>query len=103
MTTIRAATEDDLQAILDIYNEAVLNTTATFDTEPRTMEKQRAWFFAHKSNHPVLGSEEKNFVTGWPSLSPWRDRCEYDTTGEVSVYAHKDFLGKGIGGHWQHA
>jgi len=98
MITIRPATLADQQAILDIYNEAVLNTTATFDTEPRTTEKQWEWYNKHGENHPVLVAEQDQFVIGWASLSPWSDRCAYDTTVEVSVYVHKDYRGKGIGG-----
>ena len=48
MLQIRKATIDDLNAILGIYNEAVLNTTATFDTTPRTFEKQLEWYNNHK-------------------------------------------------------
>lgn len=51
---VRDARAGDLPAILDIYNEAVLSTTATFDTEPRCPEAQEAWFRAHGSGHPVL-------------------------------------------------
>ena len=97
MLNIRPATVDDQQAIMDIYNEAVVNTAATFDTELRTMEKQMEWWEKHKKNHPVLVAEEQGKITGWASLSPWSDRCAYDTTVEVSVYIHKDFRGRGIG------
>jgi phosphinothricin acetyltransferase len=97
MIQLRAATEKDLASILDIYNEAVLNTTATFDTEPRSLEKQRAWFFSHKKIHPVLVAEDNGTVLGWASLSPWSDRCAYDTTVEISVYIHKDHRGRGLG------
>lgn len=97
MLQIRKATENDLQAILDIYNEAVINTTATFDTTPRTFEKQLEWYKNHKSNHPVFVAEENNTIVGWASLSPYSDRCAYDTTVEVSVYIHHDHRGKKIG------
>lgn len=40
---IRGATETDLEEILEIYNDAVVNTTATFDLTPRTIERQVAW------------------------------------------------------------
>jgi L-amino acid N-acyltransferase YncA len=46
---IRPATEADLPAILDIYNEAVIKTVATFDTALRTMERQREWWEEHRS------------------------------------------------------
>src|SRR6266404_1187680 len=98
MLTIRPATHADQQRIMEIYNDAVLNTTATFDTEPRTFEKQVTWFRNHKKNHPVYVAEEDGKVIGWASLSPWSDRCAYDTTVEVSVYIDSDFRGKGIGG-----
>jgi L-amino acid N-acyltransferase len=97
MISIRQATESDQQAILEIYNDAVATTTATFDTEPRSLEKQMAWFRNHKKNHPILVAEKDNRVIGWASLSPWSDRCAYDTTVEVSVYVHKDFRAQGIG------
>jgi len=97
MMNIRAASESDQQAIMEIYNDAVLNTTATFDTEPRSLQNQMEWFRKHKKNHPVFVAEENNKVVGWASLSPWSDRCAYDTTVEVSVYIHKDFRGKGVG------
>lgn len=97
MLAIRPATVNDQHAIMEIYNEAVQNTTATFDTEPRTIEKQMEWWGMHKKNHPVFVAEEKGKITGWASLSPWSDRCAYDTTVEVSVYIHKDFRGRGIG------
>lgn len=97
MLNIRPATEADQLGMMEIYNESVLNSNATFDTEPRSMEAQLAWFRIHKRNHPVLVAEEKNQIIGWASLSPWSERCAYETTVEVSIYIHKDFRGKGMG------
>ena len=97
MISIREATQADQQVILDIYNDAVTNTTATFDTELRSFDKQLSWFANHKQNHPVIVAEQDNKVIGWASLSPWSDRCAYETTVEVSVYVHKDFRSKGTG------
>ena len=36
MADIRQATANDLEAITEIYNEAILKTVATFDTETKT-------------------------------------------------------------------
>src|SRR5438445_539801 len=68
---IRLATREDLPGILEIYNEAVLNTTATYDYEPRTLEHRIAWFEEHaKENYPVfVAVEESGRVAGWSSLS----------------------------------
>lgn len=97
MLNIRPASEADQGAILDIYNEAIVNSNATFDTEIRSHEDQLKWFRLHKKNHPVVVAEEDGQIVGWASLSPFSDRCAYDTTVEVSVYIHKDFRGKGFG------
>ncbi len=97
MITIRPATEADQQSMMEIYNEAVLNSNATFDTEPRTLQSQLSWFRLHKHNHPVLIAEEASQIIGWASLSPWSERCAYETTVEVSIYIHKNFRGQGTG------
>ena len=97
MLAIRPAEEKDQQTIMEIYNEAVENTTATFDTEKRSINNQLEWFRIHKHNHPVIVSEEDGIIKGWASLSPWNDRKAYDGTVEVSVYVHHDHRGKGIG------
>ena len=51
---IRPATINDLPAITEIYNQAILNTVATFDTEPKTLEEQHGWFEEHGEKHPIL-------------------------------------------------
>lgn len=96
---IRLATPDDLSGILEIYNEAVLNTTATYDYEPRTMEHRRAWFEDHvKTNYPVfVAVDPAGRVVGWSSLSRYHDRMGYRFTCENSVYVAADRRGQGIG------
>ena len=97
MVTIRPAIEKDQSSIMEIYNEAVEHTTATFDTEKRSLERQLEWFRNHKNNHPIIVGEENGIIKGWASLSPWSERKAYDGTVEVSVYVHRDHRGKGIG------
>ncbi len=97
MFSIRPATVNDQPAIMEIYNEAVENTTATFDTDKRSIEKQMEWFKSHKHNHPIIIGEENGIIKGWASLSPWSDRKAYDQTVEVSVYVDFNYRGKGIG------
>ncbi len=94
---IRLAMPDDLPAITEIYNEAILTTDATFDTETKTIESQKEWFDGHDSRNPILVSESDNKVVGWASLSKWSDRCAYADTAELSVYVKDGFRGKGIG------
>jgi phosphinothricin acetyltransferase len=97
MLVIRPATEGDLKAILDIYNDAVARTTATFDTQPRTMDGHRRWFAEHAPAHPVLVASGGARVVGWASLSRYSERCAYDGTAEVSLYVEEGSRGRGIG------
>jgi phosphinothricin acetyltransferase len=97
MLNIRLATTTDLPAITDIYNEAIRNTTATFDTEEKTVADRLAWFTAHDNQHPVTVAEQNGVIVGWASLSQWSDRCAYDGTAEASLYVHHNHRSQGIG------
>ncbi len=96
---IREAIREDLPAILEIYNEAVLNTTASYDYEPRTLEQRIAWYEDHlKDNFPVfVAVNDAGRVVGWSSLSHFRDRIGYRFTTENSIYVAADQRGKGVG------
>jgi phosphinothricin acetyltransferase len=96
---IRPATRADLPGILEIYNEAVLNTTATYDYEPRTLDHRTAWFDDHvKTNYPVfVAVNEAGWVVGWSALNRFHDRMGYRFTTENSVYVAADQRGKGVG------
>jgi L-amino acid N-acyltransferase YncA len=93
----RAATNGDLKAITDIYNEAVLTTDATFDLEPKTEDEQRVWLSSHDQMHPVLVAEQDGAVIGWASLSQWSSRSAYASTAEISLYIKEEYRGKGAG------
>lgn len=54
MLTVRRATLRDLASITDIYNEAIVKTVATFDTEPKTTAEQEAWFANHGPKYPIV-------------------------------------------------
>jgi len=97
MITIRPAEERDVPVIAEIYNEAIRNSTATFDTEEKTLEDRLHWFRSHDEKHPVIVAEKGGVVAGWASLSRWSDRCAYDSTAETSLYVHVDFRKQGIG------
>ena len=97
MVQIRAAEERDLEAINEIYNEAVLTTTATFDTEPKTLDERAEWFQNHGERHPVLVAETSSKVVGWASLTEYSPRKAYDQTAESSVYIKSEFRGQGTG------
>jgi phosphinothricin acetyltransferase len=95
--TVRRAELADAPAITDIYNEAILTTTATFDTEPKSVAERTQWLQSHDDRHPVLVAVVDGKVVGWASLTRWSERCAYDDTGETSFYVYATHRGRGIG------
>ena len=94
---IRRAQVADLRASTEIYNQAILTTTATFDTEPKSTAERLEWFQAHGERYPILVATIDEKVVGWSSLSQWSDRRAYDETAETSFYVKSEYRGQGIG------
>jgi L-amino acid N-acyltransferase len=97
MIQIRKAHLEDIYRIRDIYNEAVLNTTATFDTEEKTIENRMQWFMDRDENFPVIVAEQDNAIAGYAALNRWSDKKAYDIMAEISLYIAPEFRGRGIG------
>jgi L-amino acid N-acyltransferase len=95
---IRPARPADCEAIAAIWNHEVLHTTATTDSEPRSLEAQRAWMGAHGPRHPVIVAVDGGEVIAFGALSPYRPKPAYAWTVENSVYVKDGWRGKGLGG-----
>jgi L-amino acid N-acyltransferase len=94
---IRAVIPGDAAAISDIYNEAVLNSTATYQEITETLEDRLQWLAGHGPEHPVLVAEIDGVLAGWASLSRFHPRSAYRFTVENSVYIHVDHRRRGLG------
>jgi L-amino acid N-acyltransferase YncA len=98
MTEVREAGVDDLEAILAIYNDAVIHTTATYDYEPRSPDAQRQWFEAKGAQDlPVLVGLDAGVVSGFASYGPFRLWAAYLYTVENSIYVAPEQRGRGVG------
>ncbi len=99
MIAIRDATSDDLPAILAIYHDAVVHTTAVYDYVPRTLAAQQEWFAAKTAQRwPVLVAVEAATVVGFCSYGAFRPWSAYQRTVENSIYIAPERRGRGIGG-----
>jgi len=84
--------------MLAIYNEAVLNTTASFDLQCRDVEYMNDYFSEKEAgDFPILGIVEEGALLGYASYGTFRPRAAYKRTVEVSIYIQKDHRGKGLG------
>jgi phosphinothricin acetyltransferase len=95
---IHPATRVDLPAILAIYNDAVLNTTASYDLEPSTLEERTAWFEAHeRKGFPVIVAEVGGVVAAFGSYGTFREKPGYRYTVEHTVYVAPEYRRMGLG------
>ena len=84
--------------ITEIYNQAVLHSTASWDLEPASLEDRLDWFETKLAGQwPVLVAVEGDEVTGWGSFGTFRDKPGYRHTVEHSVYVRDGQQGRGIG------
>jgi phosphinothricin acetyltransferase len=97
---IRQAVADDVVDIHQIYNQYVLNSTATFAVVEEHLEERRDWLQSHlRDFYPVLVAENgEGKIVGWASLSRYSGRCAYKHTAEASVYLAPEYIGRGYGG-----
>ena len=87
------------EAILDIFNEAIVNSTALYDYQPRQPESMTSWFKAKEvGNFPVIGAiDQSNKLLGFASYGTFRNWPAYKYSIEHSVYVHPDHRRNGIG------
>ena len=96
--SIKQATENDLRDILDIYNDAILNTTAVYDYKPHTFEMRKAWFDGKmKYGFPVFVAKLDEQTVGFSSYGHFRAWAAYKYTVESSVYVSPEHRGNKIG------
>ena len=89
----------DAEAIAQIYNREVLESTHTFDLVERTIEQQREYIAARSGVLAVLVAidEHDHSIIGFGALSFYRDRPGYRTSVENSVYVHPGHQRQGVG------
>lgn len=98
MIEVRNATGNDLPAMLEIYNEIILNTTAVWHYEPHTLEMRKEWFEQRqKEGFPIFVAMEEQKMLGFSSFGPFRPWPGYKKTVENSVYVASDSRARGVG------
>jgi phosphinothricin acetyltransferase len=96
---IRDASAADIPGITRIYNDAVLTSTAIWNTSVVDEANRAAWLEDRaKLGYPVLVAlDADGGVAGYGSFGDWRAWEGYRHTVEHSVYVRADQRGKGLG------
>lgn len=94
---IRDCREDDLPAIRDVINDAILNTLARWEETPVTLESRVAWRADLLARGcPVFVAEVDGQTAGFSSYGSFRNGSSYAATVEHSIYVDKRFRGRGL-------
>jgi L-amino acid N-acyltransferase YncA len=96
-TTFNTINEPDLTIVKEIYDWYIENSTATFHTEPITIDQLMEFIYV---NHPVYSSYliyEGKEVVGFCFLTNFKKRQAYDRTAELTIYLKPEFCNQGIG------
>ena len=96
---IISCTKDHAPVILDILNDAIVNSTALYDYVPRTLDSMTPWFDVKvKNDFPVVGLvNDQHELVAFGTYGTFRAWPAYKYSVEHSLYVHKDHRGKGYG------
>lgn len=96
LPTIRHALAGDAEAVTAIYNQALAERSATFETRLRSVEEIAARIA--DTQYPLLVAEDAGGeVLGWAGLSGYRPRDCYSGVAEFSIYLDPAARGRGVG------
>lgn len=95
---LRPAVERDLAAIAAIYDDQVLNGTASYELKPPGQaEMTRRWRALVDRGYPYLVAERGGEVVGYAYAGPYRERPAYRFSVENSVYVAPGAQRAGVG------
>lgn len=94
---IREVTSADYRSIAEIYNGYVLGSTATFETEPVSVEEMSRRIKSISSTYPYYVYELNGELAGYCYAHAWKERAAYSQTLETTIYLSPAHQGKGIG------
>lgn len=95
---IEDARIDDLERIVEIYNETVASRMVTADLEPVTVESKKPWFHEHSPElRPLWVMKSGDNIIAWLSFQSFYGRPAYNATAEISIYISSDYRARGIG------
>lgn len=94
---IRETEIGDIEAVAQIYGEAVMTGTASFETEAPGIEGMTERFLVLKEKgYPYYSAVVDDRVVGFSFAGPYRARQAYNNTVENAIYVDPAYHGRGI-------
>ncbi len=97
MTTIRKATTEDAERLLEIYEYYVVKTAISFECEVPSLEEFRTRIDNTLERYPYLVLEENGKIQGYAYAGKFASRSAYAHSSEVTIYLDHDAKGRGFG------
>lgn len=94
---VRDARPEDAEEIARIYTHYILESVATFHTEPVDAAERLAWMEERHPRYPTMVVIEDERVRAWGALSRYAPRAGWDPSAEVAIYVSPDCVGQGMG------
>ncbi|MCM3039930.1 N-acetyltransferase family protein [Paenibacillus motobuensis] len=95
---IEDAVLEDLDRIVEIYNETIAGRMVTADLEPVTVASRLSWFEEHAPDfRPLWVLKDGGRIVAWLSFQSFYGRPAYQATAEISIYISAECRGKGLG------
>jgi phosphinothricin acetyltransferase len=95
---IRPATVGDAHDINVIYNEFIVESHVSFDTEPWTDGEREDWLANRfEASYPVIVAADDAGVIGAAWSGPWRDKAAYQSSVETTIVLVPGSEGSGLG------
>jgi phosphinothricin acetyltransferase len=92
--SIRRAEPGDAARIAEIYNEALEDRVATFETRPATRERAERWI----SEDLVIALDTGDSIAGWAKAGPYTEQHHYyEGVREATLYVARESRRDGAG------
>lgn len=94
---IRDCKVKDAEALCNIYNHYIQNSTCTFEETEISVSTMKERLSATCKDYPWLICEQHNIILGYAYATAWKGRSAYRHSVEVTVYVDKTATGNGVG------
>ncbi|MBN1799710.1 MAG: N-acetyltransferase [Spirochaetales bacterium] len=91
------AKESDLNALLEIYNFYLRNSTATFDYKEIDINEFKSRISFNIDMYKTFLMNHQDKLTGFCFLTQFKNKPALDRTAEIGIYLYPEFTQKGIG------
>lgn len=98
MLIIRSAQDKDLNAITEIYNDAIENSLAIWTEDIVNVDNRRTWMKERiAAGFPILVAEENDVVCGYATYGQFRAFSGFRHSAELSIYLNQSVRRRGLG------